>query len=79
MKATELAQRAEADAEIAQLDDQIAEADRLMRADESILSLANEAPPGAGSSPRMEIIRVESSGAQVLDAADTTEPARAMC
>ena len=73
VKATELTQRAQAEAEITQLEDQIAEADRMVQADESILNLANEPQPGAASSLHMEIIRVENSGAQVLSAADTTE------
>lgn len=73
LRQAELTQRPEIEAEIAQLDEQIADAERSVHADESILSAANERLFGSMSKLRMEIIRLESSGPQVFSALDTTE------
>ena len=73
LRQSQLSQRSEIEAEIAQLDDQIAEGERSIRANEQVMALAGQSMRSPALNRRMEILRVDKSGPQVLDADDMTE------
>jgi protein involved in polysaccharide export with SLBB domain len=72
LRQAQLSQRAETEAEMAQLDDQIAEGERSLR-NEQVMALAGQGMRSPALNRRMEILRVDKSGPQLLDADDMTE------
>ncbi len=73
LRQAQLSQRGDIEAEITQLDDQIAEGERSLRANEQVMALAGQSVRSPALNRRMEILRVDKSGPQLLDADDMTE------
>jgi chromosome segregation ATPase len=73
LRQAQLSQRGDIEAEITQLDDQIAEGERSLRANEQVMALAGLSMRSPALNRRMEILRVDKSGPQLLDADEMTE------